>query len=93
LESQKANGDISTYAQLLSVRTLEFGDQYHAYDKFKDSTSKSLEMLVFKNRLKSKWFLAFLLDVILKELEKGGEIAYYNPSFGYGGHARRCIFC
>ena len=93
LEGQKGNGDISTNSQLLSLRTLEFGNQYVVYEEFIKSTSKSLEMFVFKSHFTIRRFLNFLLDVILKELEKGGEIAYYNPSFGNEGYVTQCVFC
>lgn len=93
LEYQKSKGDISTNSKLLSVRTLVFSSQYVVYDEFIKSTLKSLEMLVFKSRFRTEGFLHLLLGVILKELEKGGEIAYYNPSFGYGDYATQCVFC
>ena len=90
---QSQEDPLSSNAQLLSVRTLNFNSDYIVYDEFVEATSKSLEMLSFKNRFKILGFLNLILDVILKELERGKEIAYYNPSFGYGGYAKKCIFC
>lgn len=94
LESnQKIKGTISTRTQLLSIRTLKFGYPCSAFDKFVQTTSKSLNMLDFGDVFDRDRFSILLFDVILKELEKGGEIAYYNPRFGYGDYATRCVFC
>lgn len=93
MESQQSEAAISSNAQLLSLRTLKFGYRYSENNDFINSTTKSIEMLSFRSQHTVPVFLSFLLDVILKEFENGKEIAYYNPSFGYGGYATKCIFC
>lgn len=84
---------ISSNAQLLSVRTLEIGPDYIGYNDFIKTTSNLLGMFNIKNSIKKTGFSDLLLDIILKELGRGNEIAYYNRSFGPGSWARKLVFC
>lgn len=88
---------ISSNPQLLSVRTLSFNSiNFHihnkVYDEFIDTVSKSIGMLIFENQYSISDFSNIMFEVIIEELE-GKEIAYYNPYFGYGCYATKCIFC
>lgn len=82
-------GPISSYIQLLSLRTIIFD---YTHRQFENETSSSIEMLKIQKSMKRS-FLNELLVLILKEFEKGKEIAYFNPDFGYGGYSKLCIFC
>lgn len=84
---------ISNDSELLSARTLEFNDESDIYINLKKTIASNLNMLTFKNNRQKTRFISKIIDGVLKELEKGREIAYYNPSFGVGGHAAHCIFC
>lgn len=80
---------ISTYSQLLAFRTLLFKCNGHS-DLIKQILSK-LGMIQLKEWNKNE-FVTLIIQEVFKELANGKEIAYYNPSFGYGGHAIECIF-
>ncbi len=89
LESEKK--PLSTNLQLLSIRTLTFSTGHVRYKEFIKSAPKLIE--IFADEDEAEGITGLVLDIILKELERGKEIAYYNPSFGPGGYAKRCIFC
>ena len=93
LEYNGGRALISSYSKLISARTLEFSYHSHIYGDLKKLIASKLDMLVFTFKHKKNGFTSEIIDAILKELENGKEIAYYNPSFGIGGHATHCIFC
>lgn len=76
---------ISSYGQLLSCRTFRFQIPF----KLQQEVESGITMLKGEN----DGFAQLIIESIFKELAKGQEIAYYNPRFGYGGHAKQCIFC
>lgn len=82
---------VSSTSELLSIRTLHFQNNY----KFVQSVAPHLSMLNFEpddlDQLNN--FAYLLLDIILEEMEKAKVIAYYNPSLGYTGLTKRCVFC
>jgi len=84
---------ISSYSKLVSARTLNFSYGSRGYDDLGKLITSKLNMLIFKYKHKKIQFASEIIDAILKELENGKEIAYYNPSFGVGGYATHCIFC
>ncbi|MBN9376788.1 MAG: hypothetical protein BGO14_01315 [Chlamydiales bacterium 38-26] len=93
LEYHVGSTAISSYSKLISARTLEFSYGSNEYEDLKRLIASKLDMLTFTSKFKKTQFASEIVYAILKELEKGKEIAYYNPSFGVGGHAKHCIFC
>lgn len=94
LDHQGGIEAISSYSKLLSLRTLELHN-LERYENFKKTIASKLGMLTFNPKFQNGelHFAFVIIDAILKELEKGKEIAYYNPRFGIGGYAFPCIFC
>lgn len=94
LESNKKKFEkatITSKAELISLRTFEFKMDY----KFALSLNQHLSMFNLDHDKGEEivHFTHILLDITLKEMEKASVIAYYNPNFGYGGYAKRCVFC
>ncbi len=83
---------ISSYRQLLSCRSLSFSSSRKSYKDLQEKVQSALHMMQIKEWDKSA-FSFLIIRGIFEELAKGREIAYYNPSFGYGNHAKECIFC
>lgn len=78
---------------LLYLRTLFFSESHSVYDeKFLRSTANLLGMMSYKAHYNPRNILAVLVEWILKELERGKEIALYNPSYGKGGGKLHCVF-
>lgn len=85
---------ITSYSELTSLRTLEFNYHTDTYRDLKRLIASKLDMLIFDSKHMAEGFVEETVIIpVLKELEKSGEIAYYNPSFGIGGYAVHCIFC
>lgn len=82
------NNKVSSTAELLAIRTIQFSYEHTEYEDFTKSLTSDLTMFDIKPR-KIKQLLDLLLNTILKEFAKGREIAYYNPNFSYN---TRCIF-
>lgn len=83
---------ISSYSELVSARTLEDYEQSVPFLNLHKAVLSKLYMLNLKERFKSQ-LTSQLIDALLKELENGGELAYYNPKLGRGGYACSYIFC
>lgn len=81
---------LSSNGELLSLRTVEFGKE-HLFE-FIRSTSPYLDMMTFSTNLLVRIFSIQVLDMLLKEMERERRIYYYNPKFGYGKFAVRCVF-
>jgi len=91
MESNRAGVDISNNLELVLCRTLIFDNDDDSYQEFIESNSKLLlKMLIIENH-KSNNLAHRLLHIILSELEKGKEIAYYEPL--WEGAPRLCVFC
>lgn len=96
LEKAGGKSAITSRVKLLAVRSLHFELSNYLYN---NPFEESIEMFVFKDssvlfsNFQKENLVLTMLDIILKELERGREIAYYNPQFGYGGYAKPCIFC
>ncbi|MBS0623416.1 MAG: hypothetical protein JSS62_02220, partial [Verrucomicrobia bacterium] len=90
--AQSYEGRASSMTELLRIRTLEFTKQHACYNTFIETVCA-----IPRDMLKLKYETSFLhyhlLDLILNELVKEGEIAYYNRELGYGGRTIHCIFC
>lgn len=77
--------------KLLSIRTLGFDSKY-IEEQFEASISKELlEELKSRGPFETSGFLHLLFDTLVEELEKGKEIAHYNPKFR--NHEIRLILC
>lgn len=84
---------ISSYRQLLSCRTLRFSSSSKWYQNLQQQVASELQMLKIEDEFNKESFASLIIQGIFQELANGREIAYYNPSFGYGGYATQCIFC
>ncbi len=86
---------ISSYSKLLLVRTLEFESDHcvEIYEDLKNFVKLKLEKLQIASPHRRKQFISDLIDAAFKVLEQEQEIAYFNPRFGFGGHAAHYIFC
>lgn len=92
LESLGGSAAISSYPKLVSARTLEFSYGSKAYEDLKELIASKLDMITLEQWGKVS-LASQIIDVILEELEKGKEIAHYNPSFGDGIRSKHLIFC
>jgi hypothetical protein len=84
---------ISSYIQLLSCRTLRFSSSGKWYRDLQKKVASELQMMKIEDEEEKRNFASIIVQGIFEELANGREIAYYNPSFGYGGYATQCIFC
>lgn len=85
----RIGGKVSSLPQLASLRTLEI--DYSG--QINNLIASRLDMLKFSGDFMAENFAGKIITTILAEMANGGEIAYYNPSFGVGDYARRCVFC
>ncbi len=86
-----AKKPISSYSQLLSYRTLRF-DTMSCETLITHMRPKLTMMGITKSS--DQFNLGHLIiSSVFAELAKGGEIAYYNPKFGYQSFAMHCVFC
>lgn len=92
-KEKSATGVISSQRELLSFRTLRFSSSSRWYRDLQEKVGSELQMMKIEEEWDKKSFASLIIKGIFEELAKGREIAYYNPSFGYGGHATQCIFC
>jgi len=83
---------ISSYRQLLSCRTVRFGSSNAFYQDLQEKIISELQMLEIKDKFKKISFTSLIIQCVFEELAKSGEIAYYNPRFGYDGYATQCAF-
>lgn len=83
---------ISSYGQLLSLRTLRFTQNSSHYQDLIKQVSTKLNMLKIAESDQQS-FALLLTKEMFRELAKGQAIAYYNPRFGYGKYATHCVFC
>ncbi len=88
-EFTKKNRAISSHIDLLSLRTLGI-TQYYIDSNIYNLVADHLSMFQFESVFEPTEFIYLVIDTIFKELERGGEIAYYNPRFG--GYTR-LVFC
>lgn len=84
---------ISSQRELLSFRTLHFSSSSRWYRDLQEKVASELQMMKIEEEWNKENFASLIIQGIFEELAKGREIAYYNPSFGYGGYATQCIFC
>lgn len=91
----KDPSEIISYSHLVSTRTLEYSRSEFTYLSLKDSIQEDLSNLAFANKYRKSDFAVMIIDTVFKELEKGKEIAYFNPNFGIGSYeySNFCIFC
>lgn len=94
LKTKQGNTAISSYSQLISARTITlYGtDTNTYYADLKELIQKKLGILGMQKK-PNEYYSKVIIDAILNELERGREIAYYNPSLGIGGFAIRHMFC
>jgi uncharacterized protein DUF648/IQ calmodulin-binding motif-containing protein len=91
LLSRNSQNEFTSIEELISFRTVCFDYGQSFYDVFLKKIGLELDMI--KADEFDKPFIADrIIRVIFKELAKGREIAYYNPSFGYGSYATQCVF-
>lgn len=88
-----AEEPISSFQQLVSYRTLRFSSSSKWYRDLQEKVALELQMMKIEEEWDKDSFASLIIQSIFEELAKGKEIAYYNPSFGYGGYATQCIFC
>jgi len=86
------DAEITSIPKLLDVRTLRFKMGDKIFSRFEDSIEDDIEAMGL-DHWEAYDLECLTLKWIFQELVRGGEIAYYNPKFGYGGHATHCIFC
>lgn len=84
--------------QLTIVRTLQFSDSTPLYGKLQQRIAQELLVLNLGNEDFTGQLAGIVTQTVFKELEKGGEIAYYSPkAYCSKGSARyvyqQCIFC
>ena len=91
MKFRKNKGAISSNLELLSLRTLTFTTYNNLYyRRCVGAVADLIGVLTFgKTSFDATNFSEELLHVIFKELERGGDISYYNPDFG----DTTCIFC
>lgn len=93
LEQAGGKAAITCTPMLLSMRSLKFNARNVRWAPFAQSMIPQFAMFTFERLSEKEGLIFSLLDAFLKELERGKEIAYYNPSFGYGSWASLCLFC
>lgn len=80
------NPPISTLRDLASHRTLLISPGVINMKLYE------IGEILEKVEIKNDWIGEKAVEVIFSELERGKEIAYFNPSLGCGGHASWCVF-
>lgn len=90
---ESAKEPISSSQELVSYRTLRFSSSTHWYRDLQEKVASELQMMKIEREWDKETFASLIIQGVFEELAKGKEIAYYNPSFGYGEYATQCIFC
>ena len=91
LKWKSERGSVATIEKFLSIRTLEV-DSFS--NRLMDDEIDFPKFEMFDENIYGSGHLRnTLFETLFKELQKGGEIFYYNPSLGVGGHARHFILC
>ncbi len=93
LKTNESGSKITSYQDLLSIRTIIFDKQSGAYAQLKKSISNELPSLDLSNDFQKEYLTASLLDHIFSKLKTLDKIAYYNPKFGLYPNHSFCIFC
>lgn len=75
--------EVASTVQLVSYRSLQFGPSHASYKQLINAFTAKVHL---NNSAATE-----TIKKIFTELAKGGEIAYYNPKFGFNG-ATQCTF-
>ncbi len=84
----------SSYPSMLFNRSLIFDEKSPSYLALQEEVSAELsKVLPFQNDFQKKYATDCIVKGIFQELVRIGNIAYYNPEFGFRSNPQHCIFC